>query len=343
MRGLFSSEVREATSKHDGMDFVRNGAWLLEALISSCQGNTNPIRIFSANELAAATDNYHEDRFVGLGLSVVYWGTEEGQSFAVKIFINGDFDMFINEAISLSQVNHKNVVRLLGCCIETQVPILVYEFLSNGTLRDHFFTTGPSLGMPWATRLRIATEVADALSYLHIALSRPIVHRNIKSSSILLDEHYSAKIGTFGFSAFITGEEKQPADPLYDSMQHLSAKSGDVYDFGVVLIELITGKELREIVHTNDRIVPRKRTLVDQFVSSVGVNLHNVLETGIIQEGEREQLVACTMLARKCVQANEEERPTMKEVVQELRQIKRFTLSCTVYLLINLICDLGFS
>ena len=88
--------------------------------------------------------------------------------------------------IVLYQVNHKNVVKLLGCCLETQVPMLVYEFVTNGTLFNHIHQTDHSFTLQWQLRLQIATETAGALSYLHFAASTPIIHRDIKSTNVLL-------------------------------------------------------------------------------------------------------------------------------------------------------------
>nr|POE83596.1 wall-associated receptor kinase-like 5 [Quercus suber] len=134
----------------------------------------------------------------------------DGKIIAIKkcnIVGEENFKQFINEIVILSQINHRNVVRLLGCCFGKEVPLLVYEFIPNGTLFQYLHEENEEFPLTWDMRLRIAIEIAGALSYLHSAASTPIYHRDLKSTNILLDEMYKAKVADFGTSKTVTVDQ----------------------------------------------------------------------------------------------------------------------------------------
>ncbi|KAM0030934.1 putative protein kinase RLK-Pelle-WAK family [Helianthus debilis subsp. tardiflorus] len=201
--------------------FQKNGALLLEDKLKSGVGS---IKIFQAEELEKATMNFAESMIIerGGGTGIVYKGIlsdnrvvaikrsrtldeEQVEPFMNEIVILGQINHrnvpFMNEIVILGQINHRNVVQLLGCCLETEVPLLVCEFVSSYNLYHHIHhNTSSTRRFPLDSRLRIAHESAGALAYLHSDATTTIIHRDVKSANILLDENYTAKVADFGAS-----------------------------------------------------------------------------------------------------------------------------------------------
>ncbi|KAJ4718215.1 putative Kinase [Melia azedarach] len=166
--------------------FRRNGGLLLQQEISSTNGNIEKTKVFTSKELEKATDNFNMNRILGQGgQGTVYKGMlADGKIVAIKrskVMDESKVEEFINEVVILSQINHRNVVKLLRCCLEIEVPLLVYEFVPNGNLFEYIHDQNKEFPITWEMRLRIAVEVSGALSYLHSAASIPIYHRDIKT------------------------------------------------------------------------------------------------------------------------------------------------------------------
>lgn len=307
--------------------YIENGARLLEELIASCDGKENPIRMFLEEELKKATNNYDDAHIlVKGGMYTAYEGTHEGRPIVVRRlnFVNAEvINNAFNEIVMLSQINHKNVVKLLGCCIETPDPRPVYEFISNGNLTQHL----PSGHLSWESCLRIATEVACAVNYLHSSTSKLIIHRDIRSLNILLDEHYTAKLTNFGNSeTVVLSETNSGLDTMgtNEQMDALYLSRYDVRSFGKVLVDLLTGNVPRSILNGDNVGVPG---WVEQFISCIQEN--NVLvtlESATLEEGKQDEIdqwMACAELAERCIQCIQyNEGPTMKEVLIELTRIR---------------------
>ncbi|XP_057808157.1 wall-associated receptor kinase 2-like [Salvia miltiorrhiza] len=316
--------------------FQQNGGMLLKQQVSSVEeGNSmESTKIFTAEQLEKATNNYANDRILGRGgYGTVYKGIlPNNDVVAIKksrVMDASQIEQFINEVVILTQINHRNVVKLLGCCLEAEVPLLVYEYVSHGTLYEHINRAGADNWLSWESRLRIASEAAGALSYLHSAANIPIIHRDVKSANILLDEYFTAKISDFGASRLISLDQTEVTtlvqgtlgylDPEYFHSSQLTEKS-DVYSFGVVLAELMTGKRPIDMERSLET-----RNLTTYFCMSVKENkLFQILEPRVVREGSLEQLQAMAQLVKRCLNLNGEDRPTMKEVAMELEGLRKF-------------------
>lgn len=317
--------------------FEQNGGLVLQQQLVHRRGSSESAKIFSAEQLKKATNNYDESRVLGQGgYGTVYKGVlPDNKVVAIKkskIGNQSQIEQFINEVIVLSQINHRNVVKLLGCCLETEVPLLVYEFITNGTLSDHIHDDQRDQyhsSLSWKMRLKIAAETAGAIAYLHSSTSMPIIHRDIKTTNILLDENYTAKVSDFGASRLVPLDQTQLTtlvqgtlgylDPEYFQTSQLTEKS-DVYSFGVVLAELLTGQKALSFDRGEG-----DRNLAMFFISSMKEDqLLQVLDQSLVPEGKIEQIKVVAKLAKCCLRVRGEERPTMKEVASELEGLVRY-------------------
>ncbi|KAK9673435.1 hypothetical protein RND81_12G167700 [Saponaria officinalis] len=312
--------------------FKRNGGLLLKQQMSSDEGDVETTKIFTVTELENATNNFNENRILGQGgQGTVYKGMlMDGKIVAIKKSKKVDesqVGQFVNEVVVLSKIIHRNVVKLLGCCLETEVPILVYEFVPNGTLYEHLHGRSEDFHVGWKMRLQIAAESAGAVAYLHSSSSASIYHRDIKSTNILLDEKYRAKVSDFGTSKAINIDQTHVTtvvlgtygylDPEYFQSNQFTEKS-DVYSFGVVLVELITGK--KPICPTGDG---GWINLATEFLTHMEESrLLDMLDARIIDEGKENEFMVVAKLARKCLNMNGKLRPTMKEIAVQLDGIR---------------------
>ncbi|XP_047049114.1 putative wall-associated receptor kinase-like 16 [Lolium rigidum] len=305
--------------------FRQHGGLILFNEMKSKEGNA--FKIFTEQELQKGTNNFSEKQVLGHGgHGTVYkgllWGNVE---VAVKKCMTIDEQHkkeFGKEMVILSQINHRNIVKLLGCCLEVEVPMLVYEFVPNGTL-FHLIHGNHGRSISLATRLRIAIESADALTYLHSSASTPILHGDVKSPNILLDGNHSAKVSDFGASILAPTDESQFVtlvqgtcgylDPEYMQTCYLTDKS-DVYSFGVVLVELLTGK-----IPFNLDAPEKEKSLAMMFMSAMKENrLAGILDDQVKDDDNMEILEEIAELAKQCLDMCGDNRPSMKEVTEKL-------------------------
>ncbi|XP_030946983.1 probable leucine-rich repeat receptor-like protein kinase At5g49770 isoform X6 [Quercus lobata] len=289
---------------------------------------------FSFEELKKYTNNFSEANSIGSGgYGKVYRGTlPTGQLIAIKRAqsdsMQGGLE-FKTEIELLSRVHHKNLVSLLGFCFEQGEQMLVYEYIPNGTLMGS--VSGKSgIRLDWMGRLKVTLGAARGLVYLHEHANPPIIHRDIKSNNILLDESFNAKVADFGLSKSEFDSERNSVttqvkgtlgylDPEYYMTQQLTKKS-DVYSFGVVMLELITA---RKPIQQGKYIVVEVRNAINK--SKDLYNLHEILDPFIGLGKNLEGLEEFVDLAMRCVADSGDRRPTMDEVVKEIENIMKLS------------------
>lgn len=292
------------------------------------------IPVYSYRDIERATNHFSDANRLGTGAyGTVYVGKiPNDEVVAVKRIRRGDtdsMDQIINEIKLISSVSHTNLVRLLGCCMDRGEQILLYEFMPNGTLSQHLHGERGE-GLSWASRLSIAAETACAIAHLHSTVHPPIYHRDIKSSNILLDHGFGAKVADFGLSRIgmtelshiSTAPQGTPGylDPQYHQDFHLSDKS-DVYSFGVVLAEMITGMKVVDFGRASTEV-----NLAALAVDRIGKGMiEEIIDPFVKVSGDEWTLVSIRKVAElafRCLAFHKDVRPSMKEVKEELERIR---------------------
>lgn len=288
-------------------------------------------RWFSYDELKKCTNNFSDNNEIGSGgYGKVYRGMfADGLVVAIKRAQQGSMQgglEFKTEIELLSRVHHKNLVGLVGFCFEQGEQMLVYEYMPNGTLRESL--SGRSgIHLDWKRRLRITLGSARGLAYLHELANPPIIHRDVKTTNILLDEHLTAKVADFGLSKLVSDSAKGHVstqvkgtlgylDPEYYMTQQLTEKS-DVYSFGVVMLELITAKQP---IEKGKYIVREVRMAMDKN-DEEHYGLRELIDRNIRNSGHLIGFARFLELAMQCVEESAADRPTMSDLVKAIETI----------------------
>ncbi|XP_059647801.1 probable receptor-like protein kinase At1g49730 isoform X2 [Cornus florida] len=279
---------------------------------------------FSYKETKKATNNFNTIIGQG-GFGTVYKAQfSDGLLAAVKRMNKVSEqaeDEFCREIELLARLHHRHLVALRGFCIAKHERFLMYEYMANGSLKDHLHTPGRT-PLSWRSRIQIAIDVANALEYLHFYCDPPLCHRDIKSSNILLDDNFVAKVADFGlahaskngsicFEPVSTDIRGTPGymDPEYVITQELTEKS-DVYSYGVVLLELVTA---RRAIQDNKNLVEWSQV----FMTSES-RLHELVDPSIGDSYDLDQLQTVVTIVRWCTQREGKARPSIKQVLRLL-------------------------
>ncbi|MBA0739595.1 hypothetical protein Gogos_012851, partial [Gossypium gossypioides] len=317
------------------------------------------VHLFTYKELGEATNNFDSNKELGDGgFGTVYYGKKkiqnriirlsmfyyslihlpclgklrDGRAVAIKRLYENNYkrvEQFMNEVWILTKLHHRNLVSLYGCTSRhSRELLLVYEYVSNGTVADHLHGQRAKPGaLSWSIRLDIAIETADALSYLHASKT---IHRDVKTNNILLDNNFTVKVADFGLSRLFptnvthvsTAPQGTPGyvDPEYHQCYQLTEKS-DVFSFGVVLVELISSKPAVDITRHRHEI-----NLSNMAINKIQNRaLHELVDPSLGFESDykvRKMITGVAEVAFQCLQNEKEMRPTMARVLEALKGIQ---------------------
>ncbi|CAN6360269.1 unnamed protein product [Urochloa humidicola] len=293
------------------------------------QGGDLELPIYDVGTIAVATDGFSITNKLGEGgFGPVYKGKlEDGQEIAVKTLsrksVQG-LDQFKNEVMLIAKLQHRNLVRLIGCSISGEEKMLIYEYMENKSLDCFLFDRTKSMLLDWQTRYRIIEGIARGILYLQQDSRYRIIHRDLKPSNILLDKDMTPKISDFGMARMFGSEETEintvkvagtlgHIAPEYANKRVFSMKS-DVFSFGVIVLEIITGKKNRDVYMYSDHL----NLLEHAWNLWNEGNCLDLVDENLSGSFNSDEVLKCLKMGLLCVQESPEDRPLMSQVLKML-------------------------
>jgi serine/threonine protein kinase len=292
--------------------------------------STNNVRLFSYNSLRSATRNFNPSAKVGGGgFGVVYKGVlRDGTCVAVKclsIESKQGTNEFLTEINVISNIRHPNLVQLIGCCVEGSNRILVYEYMEKNSLSSVLLAKNSKRAeLDWKKRANICMGTASGLAFLHNEAEPPVVHRDIKASNILLNENFHPKIGDFGLAKLFPDNVTHLSTRVAGTVGYLApeyallgqlTKKADVYSFGVLILEIISGRSSSRAVFSNELFV-----LVEWTWKLREENRLLEIVDPELAEYPADEVTRFIKVALFCTQASSSKRPNMRQVVKMLTE-----------------------
>ncbi|EOY12743.1 S-locus lectin protein kinase family protein, putative [Theobroma cacao] len=335
-------EVAEEKSQEKGYEFLIGKKWedLLSFDFSICTSPTNyeqtevkrlredknevEIPLFSFSSVSAATNNFCAENKLGEGgFGPVYKGKLlKGHEVAVKRLSRRSgqgWNELKNEAMLIAKLQHKNLVKLLGCCIEGDEKILIYEYLPNKSLDFFLFDSTKRSVLDWRTRVSIIEGIAQGLLYLHQFSRLQIIHRDLKASNILLDEYMNPKISDFGMAKIFGGSEPRATNRIVGTYGYMAPEyalegifsvKSDVFSFGVLFLEILSGRKNTGFYQSNS--LNLLGHVWDLWTNSRPLELMDPI---LQDSSSANSLIRYVNIALLCVQERAVDRPTMSDVV----------------------------
>ncbi|GLT66187.1 hypothetical protein SLA2020_385690 [Shorea laevis] len=304
---------------------------LLESTLRSIvkKGEPQELPLFDFDSMVVATNNFNMANKLGQGgYGPVYKGKlYDGTDVAVKRLSSSSgqgIEEFKNEVGLISKLQHRNLVRLVGCCVEGEERILIYEFLANKSLDNYLFDPTKRAKLSWAERFNIIQGIARGLLYLHRDSCLRVIHRDLKVSNILLDDKMNPKISDFGLARIFEGTQHLAnthkvvgtfgyMSPEY-ALGEIFSEKLDVFSFRVLLLEIVSGKKVTRFLYDNEHL-----SLLSHAwqLWSKGKEL-DLIDDALADSFSSTEVKRCIQVALLCVQDHAENRPTMATVISML-------------------------